>query len=367
MNRVNRPQVALLSFAHDHAHHWARALRLSLDANLVTVWDEAQTRGAAAATRYGVDFEPDLDTLLARPDIDAVGICSENDRHARLTTAAAHAGKHVLCEKPMALTIADCDRMIAACEAAGVVYMQAFPQRHDPSNEKVKSLLSERTIGRLLNVRKRHGNAAILLGRFDSPGMSWFLDPQRAGGGAFLDEGVHGADALRWFLGEPIRVWAQLQRTTHGLDVEDSAVAVYEFPGEVRAVLETGWTYLASTLTTEIYGDQGVILQQGNDSASTEIVGETMPRLRVYSNRQALQGWDLDTDGATHFEQAHEEVLRQFVNCLRRGDPPPVSGRDGRQALAMILAGYESARRGKVVEMTDFEARAASGAGSKRG
>ncbi len=351
---MDRPRTALLSFAHDHAHHWARALRRDPGAHLAAIWDDNPERGAVAAARYGVAFEARLEELLARSDVDAVGICSENRHHAELTIAAARAGKHVLCEKPMAPTLGECDAMLAACEAAGVTYMQAFPQRHDPSNLKITALLAEGRIGRVLTARKRHGHGGLLLGWFDPPDMAWFLDAKRAGGGALLDEGIHAADVLRWFLGDPLRVWAQVQQFTPGLGVEDNAVAVYEFPGGVRAVLETSWTWLAGTLTTEIYGDAGTILQQGNDCASTEILSEVVPRLMVYSRRNALPGWYLDTDGATQFEQYHEEVARQFARCLREGGPPPVTGEDGRAALAMILAAYEAARTGRTVSFSDF-------------
>ncbi|MHB8618183.1 MAG: Gfo/Idh/MocA family protein [Chloroflexota bacterium] len=354
MMPVERPRVAILSFAHPHAHEWSVALRGAPYADLIAIWDDDAERGQAAAGLYGASFESNLSTLLNRPDVDAVGICSETSRHAELTIAAASAGKHVLCEKPMAVTLADCDAMIAACQRAGVTYMQAFPQRHDPSNVKVKAMLDEGRIGPILNVRKRHGHGGLPRGWFAAPGSAWFLNADLAGGGAFLDEGVHAADTLRWFLGEPLSVWAQLQHTTEGLLVEDNAIAVYAFPDGVRGVLETSWTWLAAGHTLEVYGREGTILQQGNDSASAQGIGELTPRLQTYSRKNAVDGWYLDADGALHFKQNHQEVARQFVHCLRTDSQPGATGRDGRQALAMILAGYESARLGRPVQTEEF-------------
>lgn len=363
---LERPRIGLLSFAHDHANHWARALRRAPDADLVAIWDDDAARGSEAANRFGVDFEPDLATLLARTDVDAVGICSENNRHAEIAVAALAAGKHVLCEKPMATTLADCDAMLQARDRAGRTYMQAFPQRHDPSNLKLKALLAGGEIGQVLNARKRHGHGGLPLGWFEQPSMAWFLDPRRAGGGALLDEGIHAADVLRWLLGEPRRVWATFQYTTPGLAVEDNGHAIFEFEGGVQAVLQSSWTWLAGGWTTEVYGTDGTVLQQGNDCASTEVIGETIPRLQMYSRRKAIPGWYLDTDGALYFKEAHEEVARQFVRCLRAGDPAPVTGEDGRAALAMILAAYESARLGRPVELGKAKTQLGSGSEARR-
>lgn len=343
-----RVGIALISFAHDHAHHWARAIRRSAHARLVSIWDDDAERGEQAATEYGTPYVHDLHALLADPDVQAVGICSENSRHADMTVLAAEHGKDVLCEKPMATTLEDCDRMIAACEKAGVRYMQTFPKRFDPAYIKIKELIDSGSIGRIGSVRMRHGHYFALVSQWmNDPNSDWIRDPVLGGGGALMDEGVHGADCLRWLFGEPASVIAEVDTLLTDLPVDDNSAAIWRFENGVLAVQQSNWTDWAADNTLEIYGESGMIVQRHSDCSSTRIIGEGSSAVSLFSQASPT-GW-IHFDCPVHFPHYHETVMEKFIDCLIQDAQPPVSGLDGRKALEMILGAYRSAKENRQV------------------
>lgn len=304
------------------------------------------------AAQYGVDFFANLRQLLERPDLDAVGICAENCYHADLTVEAASFGKHVLCEKPPAITLADCDRMAAAVSAAGVTYMQALPMRLDPANHKIKELIESGTIGAVSSVRKRHGNGWAV--QAIDPRFRWFTQPQWAGGGAFLDEGIHAADFLRWMLGRPISVTAVIDRLQAPVAVDDNGVAVFRFASGAIGILQSAWTWAAATVCTEVFGEDGTIIQHFSDTASNAASGEVSAPLQVYRRDGPWEGWSYPKL-PVHFPNNHKAVATKFVDCLLTGEAPPSSLQQGRDALAMILAAYRSAKEGRTVDMEEVD------------
>jgi predicted dehydrogenase len=349
----SRVRLALLGVAHPHADDWQAAWTSKPGAELAAVWDHDAKRGAALADRYGVSFEPDLQALLARDDLNAVGICAENAWHADLTMAAAGAGKHILCEKPPATTLADCDRMRAAVDAASVTYMQALPMRLDPANHKVKELIESGAVGPVSSIRKRHGNGWAVMPIPDR--FTWFAQPEMAGGGAFLDEGIHAADFLRWMLGRPISVTAVIDRLQAPVGVDDNGVAIYRFESGAIGVLQSAWTWSAATVCTEVFGETGTIIQHFTDGASNAVAGEVSAPLQVYRREGRLEGWQYPKL-PIHFPNNHKAVAARFIDCLQTAESPPSTLAHGRDALVMILAAYRSAKEGRTVAMEEVEA-----------
>jgi predicted dehydrogenase len=346
MSLVPPVGVALLSFAHAHQEHWATSLAADPRAVIRAVWDADPHRGAAAAARYATTFEGSLDAVLGRPDVQAVTICSETCRHADLVVAAAQAGKHVLCEKPIAPSLSACHRMASAMAEADVTYMQSFPQRLLPANHRVRTLLREAAIGPISLVRKRHGHYFALRDLAET--MPWILDPVQAGGGAFLDEGVHQTDMLRWLLGDPFDVIALPGRISGGRSVEDTGAAIYRFADGVTAVLEAGWTWVAGGPTTEIYGDRGTIVQGFTDCASSAAPLPGATYLHVYRTDCPEPAWT-DLGDPHDFWTIHQRVPRAFLDCLIAGDEPPSDLTDGAAALEMILGAYQAAAERRAV------------------
>jgi predicted dehydrogenase len=333
-------RVGILSVAHYHGHFWAEALRESPLADLVGIWDDDAARGEAAATRHGVPYWADLDALL---DVcDAVGITSETVRHAELVEAAARRGRHVLCEKPLATSREDCDRIARVVAETGIVFMQSFPKRFDPANHELRRLVESGALGRLVLVRIRHGHFYGLDPAFRA---GWHVDPVRGGGGALLDEGVHAADFLRWLLGEPESVTATVSGAALGLPGEDTAVAVYRFPDGVLGEIATGIVFVAGENSVELYGTEGMAVLSGVDLASRDLTESGF--LKIYRVGEPRL-WTVSPivprfkAGAFH----HQNPLA-FLEALRAGTPPPVTLEDGRRAFEMILAAYRAAETGR--------------------
>jgi len=337
---VSRTRVGILSFAHYHATFWAEAFRDSPLAEFVGVWDDDRARGEAAARRYGVRFWPDLDPLLAA--CEAVGITAETARHRPLVEAAAGRGCHVLCEKPLATTLEDADAIARAVDRAGVLFMQSFPKRFDPVNQELRRMVQAGELGRVALARVRHGHFHGLHPDF---ARGWWTDRARSGGGALIDEGIHGADFLRWLFGEPESVTASTSGSALGLPVEDTAVAVFRFPDGLLAELATSVGFLAGENSVELFGTGGAAVLSGVDLASRDLTEAGF--LKTY-RAGGERRWSV-SPVVPRFKTGgfHHQNPLQFLDALRRGAPPPITLHDGRRALEMILAAYRAAETGR--------------------
>ncbi len=320
-------RCAILSFAHVHAPAYAAALTRLPEATLTAVWDDDEPRGRTAAAEHGVHFVADLDALLARSDVDAVVITAENTRHRALCAAACAAGKHVLCEKPLATTGEDAEVMIAAARRADVILATAFPLRHNGPATGVKRAMRDGAIGTALAVRAtNHGTAP--------PG--WFRDPALAGGGAVMDHTVHVVDLLRWYLeDEPVEIYAEVSHGLHGLAVEDTALLTITFRSGVVATLDPSWSRPSSfpmwgDVTMEIAGTRGTLqLDAFAEKIVFDPAGDSWSR---------WIDWGADADAA---------MLADFAQAVATRSRPAADGRDGERALAVVLAAYASARTGE--------------------
>ncbi|MCA0423042.1 MAG: Gfo/Idh/MocA family oxidoreductase, partial [Proteobacteria bacterium] len=273
---------------------------------------------------------------------DAVAICAETVKHPALTEAAAAAGKHILCEKPTARTLAEADAMAASVNKAGVLFMQSFPKRLDPASHALKDLVASGRLGQIHLVRVRHGHWYGLDPEFRK---RWYVDPELGGGGALLDEGIHGADLLHWFFGRPESVTAELATPVGGLPVEETGVALFRYPGGMIAELTTSVLLPAAEVSIELYGTQATALLSAVDLASRDITEGAF--LRVSDERDGRKVWqDLEITPRFKLGQFHHQNAIAFLACLRTGKPPPATLADGRAALEMITTAYRAAATG---------------------
>lgn len=350
---MKRIGIAMLGVAHPHADHWAKAWRIKPEANLVGAFDYDSARCKAWAAENEVKAYASIEEALSDPDVSAVGICAENSLHMEYACKAALAGKDILCEKPTATTLEECDRISAAVKDAGVRYMQAFPMRVDPVNYQIKGYIDSGLLGKITLVRKRHGIGWAAANAGNVPAkLQWFTDKKIGGGGALLDEGIHAMDFLNWMFGNPLKLQSMIPESATGLDVEDNASVMLEFKDNVIAVLQTSWTFRAGTNTTEIFGTEGSLIQQFNDCASTTVNGESNFPLQVYSTKIESGWWMPRTP--TIFQEIHEKVAERFIDCLVSGEEFPSTIDNGRNALKMVLMAYEAARTGKTIKWEDM-------------
>ena len=353
-SKVEPPvRFGIVSFAMYHANFWSRAVGDSDLAELVGIWDDDAERGGAVAKEYGTRFWPDLDGLLDA--CDAVGITSETANHADLAERAAAKGCHMLVEKPLATTMADCDRIQTAVEQAGVSFMQSFPKRFDPVNHELKRLVDEGELGRITLMRVRHGHLYGLMSGVAHSG--WPEDPKLSGGGPLLDEGVHGADFIRWMLGEPDAVMATISHATLGNKVEDVGLAVFMFDDGPICELVSSVTFAAGDNSIEIFGTKGTAVLSGVDLASRDVTDGGYLKVCQLTEENlsdiTKRRWTI-SDIVPRFmttPQFHQQNPLQFLDALTQGVAPPNTLEDGRRSLQMILSAYESARTGTTVRI----------------
>ena len=342
-------RIGVLSFAHGHIHAYCTRLKTFSDAVLVAAWDDNEARGREAAERYGIAFEPDYKALLARDDIDAVIITSETNKHADLAVAACAAGKHILCQKPLATTLEDCDRIIDAVDQSGVHFQMAFQMRCDPLNQQIKRWLDEGALGRVGALRRRHCINFLFNPTIATGPTAWHIDPV-ANVGMFFDDAVHAADFLYWILGKPVSVMAEIDNILTTVAPDDTGIALYRWQTGTMGVLFNSSVTLAGENTCEIYGDEGVIIQNFDDGVSVGHAPPGVSALKLF--RKSTGKWE---EFAYPLPANHGERLgaipRPFIDNLLQGNPSAITASDGKISVEMCLAAYESAREGKRIAL----------------
>jgi len=349
MKGVKLLGIGIISFAHGHAHAYCEALRGHSSARVVAAWDENQTRGEAAAENFGLDFCARLDELLARSDIDAVITTSETNRHAEHIEAACAAGKAILCQKPLATTLEDCDRIIAAVEKSGVHFQMAFQMRCDPLNIQLKKWIDEGAVGRVGSLRRRHCINFLFNPEIKTGASAWHVDAEK-NVGMFFDDATHAADFLYWIFGKPHSVMAEIDNVLTDVAPDDTGLAIYRWKDGPMGVLFNSSVTLAGENTTEIYGDEGVIIQNYDDAVSVTHAPQNAIALKLF--RKSSGEWE----NFEHVLPPNHGIRLQavplaWVETLGSGAPSTVTARDGKVSVEMCLAAYESAREGRRVEL----------------
>jgi predicted dehydrogenase len=331
-------RVGVLSFAHYHANFWSEVF--AARGVLAGVWDDDASRGTEAAARFGTTWHASLEGLLAT--CSAVAICSETSRHRELVEAAARHRLAVLCEKPLAATLADGEAIVRTVEEHGLFFMQSFPKRFDSATHRLRDAVQRGELGRITLARVRHGHFYGLQPDFRE---RWYVRRALAGGGALLDEGVHAADLLAWLFGMPESVIAEVAHQTLGLEVEDLGIAVFCWASGLVGEITSSFTFAAADTSVELYGTGGTLLLSGVDLASRDINGKDF--LRRYQREQTDRQWEtLDVVPRFKLGQFHQQNAIAFLDALEGDMPPPITVRDGLAACRMIDAAYRAAKSG---------------------
>ncbi len=321
------------------------------DARLVAAWDDHATRGQETTARFGMDYCAFPEELLARDDIDAVIVICETNRHLELIEAACAAGKHILCQKPLATTLEDCDRIIAAVEQSGVHFQMAFQMRCDPLNQQIKKWIEAGEIGRVGAIRRRHCINVLFNQDFINSAGAWHFDAKQ-NVGMFFDDAVHATDFLYWMLGKPQSVIAEIENTLTQVAPDDCGMAIYKWQNENGTVLGSllnSSVALAGENTCEVYGDKGVIIQNYDDAVSTRDLPPGTVGLKLY--RAQTGSWEhFDYElPASHGERI-KAVPRDWIDNLKNNRPPTVSARKEKISVEMCAAAYRSAKEGRRIE-----------------
>lgn len=320
----------------------ARAIASLPDARIVAVTDVAPERAKSFAAAHQCTAEPDLDALLARDDVDVVSVCVPSGLHAEVGTRAAAAGKHLVVEKPIDVSLEAADRLIGAANETGVAMTVISQHRFDQGLIELRRLLDEGELGRLVL-----GEASTKWYRsqayYDSAAWrgTWALD-----GGSLMNQGIHYADLLLWTMGPVAEVTAMFSTETHQIEVEDTALAVLRFTsGAVGTIVASTAVFPGFAQRLEISGTAGtVVIEDGEiircdlsaDGAQPGMRGRTTARGSALSAAAAKPA---DLEIASHAAQ-----IGDLLDAIDDGRTPSVTGADGRAALEIVRAVYESAR-----------------------
>ena len=328
------------------AQYHAEAIAQTPGARLVAVCRADAARAAETAARFSVPCETSHAALLARPDVEVVCICTPSGLHAEQTLAAAQAGKHVLVEKPMALTLADADAMISACHQSNVLLGVALQRRTDPAFFAAKSAIAAGALGRLVL-----GSVTVPYLRtqdyYDSAAWrgTWKLD----GGGALMNQGIHLLDLLLWYLGDVAEVQAQMTTLAHKIEVEDCISATLRFTsGALGSIAATTAAAPGYPHRVEVYGQRGGMQIEGEQIVRWE--SESMPHvpgMTISKSGITASGAGSSPHGIS--QEGHRRLIADMVAAIREKRQPLVPGEEGRRSLALALAIYEAARTGRRV------------------
>ena len=297
-------KLVLLSGAHSHTVGYLKQIKEDPGLELVGVWDDFASRGQAIAQDMGCPFVAALDDAVAINGVDASVVCADNASHRPLVEASLEAGLDVFCEKPMALSVADADAMVAATRAAGRIMVPGYMQPYTGTMVAVRNLLADGAIGTVNHVRYRNAHHAAYGHWFDTPERRWFTDPVKAGGGAFLDMGTHAVHLLRTLFGPVSAVQARIaNRSGVYPDVDDYGIAVAELADGATAVIEASWVLTAGQRGLEVLGSEGAIYAldevhlirwADNKAAEPEIVPPAEPEPARLSRLVALREGRID-------------------------------------------------------------------------
>lgn len=341
--------IGILSFAHGHVNAYAHQIKSFDDAALITAWDDDSERGQRNADSFAIPYSPHIEDVLSRPDIDCVIVASETNKHADLCIAALEAGKNVLLQKPMAITLHDCDRIIQTVEKTGLWFSLAFQMRCDPQNIAMKRLMEEGAVGRVGMIRRRHCIGVLFSKAFVEGPSKWHISAE-ANKGMFFDDATHALDWLYWTTGRrPISVIAEIDNVLTDVAPDDTGLALFRFEDGMFADIFNASVTLAGENTTEIYGDKGVIIQNHGDGPSSGIKPPHPIGVKLYQNEKASEGWqDLGIPVPGSHGERIAGVARAFIDALKSGKPM-CTAEEGRISVEMCLACYRSAETGQRV------------------
>ncbi|MCF6409522.1 Gfo/Idh/MocA family protein [Pseudalkalibacillus salsuginis] len=320
-------KIGIISFAHMHAYSYARSIQRIDGVELAGIADDNVTRGTKMADTFQTDYYRDVDSLLSA-EIEAVIVTSENVHHVDHVTAAAEAGKHILCEKPLATNTVDAKKMVAVCKENGVILQTAFPVRFNTSIIRAKELVEAGKLGRILAMKGTN--------RGTNPG-GWFIDPKKSGGGAVMDHTVHVVDVMRWLMkAEVNEVYAEVDQLITEEKIDDCGILTLEFTNGVFATLDCSWnrnkTYPTwGDVTLEIIGTDGMVS-----------IDAFAQKVNVYSDDKGL-AWDFWGDDMDF------GLIQDFVTTVLNKREPSITGEDGMRAVEVAIAAYESASRKKPI------------------
>ncbi len=323
--------VAMLSKWHVHAEGYANYLLELGNVNITAVWDDDAERGSAWAKSLGADYEPDLDKLLARTDVDAVVCDAPTTDHQDVMVKAALAGKHIFTEKAMAPTVAECEKIAEAVRKTGVNFVISMPMRITPVIQLAKKMIDNGEFGKISLIRIRNGHNGVSGNWLPD----YWYDGSKTAGGSLMDLGCHPMYTAPYLLGTPKRVSALLTEL-YNTGLDEAACATVEFENGAVAVCETSFVTYNTPGAIEIYGTEATLLAYGSD-------------VKLISNKldkETISGYV-----TPKLPEALPMPLKMFVEaCINKTPVPAGFGlEDGIVLTKLLENAYVSNSQNKIV------------------
>jgi UDP-N-acetyl-2-amino-2-deoxyglucuronate dehydrogenase len=324
------------------AYKHAEAIKKNEKANLLSVCDVIEDRVVNYKDKYGAqEHYIDYQELLENPDLDVVSICTPSGMHAEMGIAAAKAGKHVIVEKPMAMSLQDADDLINACDENGVKLAVCFQNRFNPPVQKLRRALEEGRFGKLT-----HGSAVV---RWFRPQDYYDQAPWRGtranDGGCLMNQSIHNIDLLQWMMGPVESVFGYTANNLRKIECEDVGVAVLKFKSGALGVIEASTTVYPENLeeTLNIFGEKGTVVLGG--IAVNKI--ETWKFADAKEENGSFGEHQQDVPNVYGF--GHEALIDDFIQAIIEDKKPYIDGREGIKALRLVLDIYKSATSQKEI------------------
>ncbi len=333
------------------ANFHARAIGDIRGAKVVACYDTVPASADRFAEAQGCTGYHDLKKMLADPAVDVVTIGTPSGAHLEPAVAAARAGKHVIVEKPLEITLKRCDKIIDACKKAGVKLSAIFPSRFHESSVQLKQAIDQKRFGRLTL-----GEAYVKWYRtqeyYDSGAWrgTWELD----GGGALMNQAIHSVDILTWLMGPVVEITAHAGLLAHKrIAVEDTVVATLKFKNGALGVLEASTAcYPGYLKRIEVHGSEGSAAMEEEDVVVWDFAkqarGDAAIRARMDARISTAGG---AADPAAIGHHGHTAQFRDVLDAIRTGRKPAIDGPEGRRSVEIILGVYKAAETGKTVKL----------------
>lgn len=329
----------------------AKAIADIRDAKLVSCYARRKEAAESFAKEHACSAYDSLEEMLADPNLDVVTICTPSGAHMEPAIQAAKAGKHVIVEKPLEITLKRCDRIIEACQKAGVVLATIFPSRFHDSSRLIKKAIEQQRFGTLTL-----GDAYVKWFRtqeyYDSGAWrgTWELD----GGGALMNQAIHSVDLLSWFMGPVAEISAKTATLAHDrIQVEDVATASIRFANGALGVIEaTTAAYPGMLKKIEIHGSKGSAVMVEEDITVWDFAKKTAADNKLLEKMagQTKSGGGAADPSAIGYH-GHMRQFKDVIKAIKSGSPNEIDGNEGRKAVEIILAIYKAAETGKTISL----------------
>jgi predicted dehydrogenase len=347
MANKGKVKVGIIGSQFEADIHAASFQIMPEEAEVVAVASPTPGHPEELAKRYGIPrVFHDYREMLKEKDIEMVTIAAPNYLHAQMTKDIAMAGKHVVCEKPLCITLEEADEMVEVCQKQGVLFMYAEELFFTPKYVKAKEMAEQGAFGEVYFVKQSE--------KHFGPHAEWFWDVERSGGGVFMDMGCHGVAFCYWFLNRPAikSVTCQMGTYVHG-DItkgEDNSICILEFENGAVGLVEDSWARRGGMDDRiEVYGSHGVTYANLHMGNALPTFSETGYGYAV-EKAPSTKGWTYPV-----FEElwnyGFPQEMHHFARCVRGKEEPIATGEDGRVVQEVLYAGYESARTGCKVEL----------------